>query len=103
MECSQEKMENPIQNIESLELNIESHASKKLTYEDLSLMILMAAKEWMSANEISTKVGRSSKYLKNTILPRMIEEQLLEVLFPSVPKHPKQSYRAKDDITKDKI
>jgi len=33
-------------------------------------------------------------YLKNKIIPRMVEQGLLERKYPDNPKHPHQQYRA---------
>ena len=53
------------------------------------------ATDYLFLEEIATAVERNVRYLNNRIIPRMLEEQRLERLYPNVPNHPKQKYKAK--------
>ena len=70
-------------------------SKKKKASQKLRDAILAACEEYTSVEEIAIKVGKSISHLKNRVLPRMIEDQLLERLYPDALKHPRQKYRAK--------
>ena len=63
------------------------------SYKDICERIIRATVDWSSLNEISNKVGRNPKYLRNKIIPRMISEGKLLLKYPDTPKHPNQKYR----------
>lgn len=68
---------------------------QRMKLEDLADIILEVCNEWSSIEEISRKINRKQQYLKNRIIPRMIELDLLERMFPNIPTHPNQKYRKK--------
>ncbi len=49
--------------------------------------------EFMSLMEIAPKVGRSLRYLKNNVIPEMVNDGLLVRKYPDVPSHPDQKYK----------
>ncbi|MGM9777115.1 MAG: AAA family ATPase, partial [Prevotella sp.] len=67
------------------------------SYKDICKRIVSSTVEWTSLNEISAKVGRNPKYLRNKIIPRMISEGKLLLKYPDTPKHPNQKYRGVDN------
>ena len=83
-----------LQNDDSSFKNDDSGKKKKAS-QKLRDAILAACKEYTSVEDIAIKVGKSISHLKNRVLPRMIEDQLLERLYPDALKHPRQKYRAK--------
>ena len=83
-------------NVASPEDNVASNFKKKrLPYEEITKLICSVATDYLFLEEIATAVGRNVRYLNNRIIPRMIEEQKLERLYPNIPNHPKQKYKAK--------
>lgn len=50
--------------------------------------------DYISIEEIASKVGRSVKYLKNNIIPEMVKKGFLVKLY-SQPNHPQQKYISK--------
>lgn len=68
---------------------------KRLSYEELSKMIQTVAVSYLSLEDIALAIGRDIRYLNNKIIPRMMEEQKLERLYPNIPKHPQQKYKVK--------
>ena len=61
----------------------------------LQKMILSFCRlQFMSIEEIAQGVGKSIKYLKNSIIPRMVAEGQLERKYPNIPSHPDQRYKA---------
>ncbi len=78
----------------SNELSSKLPFKKKATYEDLCKQIQgFCELEYKSAEEISKFLHRSDKYLKNSVLPKMIEEGKLIKLYPNY--HPSQKYISK--------
>ena len=49
--------------------------------------------EFMSLMDIAPKVGRSLRYLKNNVIPEMVNNGLLVRKYPDVPSHPDQKYK----------
>ena len=83
-------------NVASSKANVASNfAKKRLPYEEITKLICSVATDYLFLEEIATVVGRNVRYLNNRIIPRMIEEQKLERLYPDIPNHPKQKYKAK--------
>ena len=84
------------ENVASSEANVVSYFKKKrLHYEEITELICSVATDYLLLEEIATAIGRNVRYLNNRIIPRMIEEQKLERLYPDIPNHPKQKYKAK--------
>jgi hypothetical protein len=74
----------------------EKDESKKyMRYEDLSRLILSVCEDYVALEIIAEAVHREASYLINRVIPRMLEDGLLERLYPSSPKHPLQKYRVR--------
>ena len=58
--------------------------------------IIRTGVEYVSLEDIAVTTGKNRIYLKNKIIPRMVEQGLLERKYPDNPKHPNQQYRAKN-------
>lgn len=70
------------------------NTKQRLTREELQIMILkFCALEFYSATEIASHVGKNVAYLKKSVIPEMIEQNLLIRLFPSTINHPQQKYK----------
>jgi len=82
-------------NVASSDSNIASSTAKKrLPYEELRNIISLNSQDWVSLEELSVLVKRDKIYLRNFIIPRMLADNNLEMLFPGVPKHPCQKYKS---------
>lgn len=66
----------------------------RLSREKLEQQILARCKDYMSLEEIASAINRSVPHLKNRILPKMIQDGLLERQYPDIPNHPMQKFRA---------
>lgn len=79
--------------------NVASNRAEKkrtrLSTNDLYAAILNTCRDFESLESIANKVGKKQQYLKNSIIPTMVANDLLEREYPHIPKHPKQRYRAK--------
>lgn len=66
----------------------------RLTKDELHNLILNYCEfEYRSVDEIAKNIQKDVKYLKNRIIPVMIENNLLVRLFPSTINHPQQKYK----------
>lgn len=74
--------------------NDDSKTQRKVS-DKLIKAVIAACEDFSSVEEIAIRVGRSISHLKNRVLPKMFDENLLERQFPDVLKHPHQKYRAK--------
>ena len=76
--------------------NPTSNRNTKLSHlavNKLQKQILEVCVEYLSVADIATKVNRNMIYLKDDIIPLMIQKGLLEREFPNTPRHRKQRYR----------
>lgn len=81
-------------NIATSGSNIATSVKRKMPYDELKQTICKLCAEWMSLEAISNSVGRNKTYLRSYILPKMLDEKCLEMMFPHVPNHPSQKYKA---------
>ena len=89
-------------NIPSSDANIPSSENSKngsirqrMPFNELKKEICLACFDWVSLDELSLKVKRNKTYLKIYIIPRLLEDKSIEMMFPGVPKHPRQKYKIK--------
>lgn len=61
--------------------------------EEMAIYILEYCDTWHSIDEIAQFTERDKNYIRNKVLPRLVEK--LEKEFPDTPNHPKQRYRTK--------
>ena len=71
-------------------------SKKKMNSEEFKELIKSKAAECISLEELAVSVNRSHKYLRTNIIPRLMEEGVLEMLFPGIPNHPRQKYKSID-------
>ena len=72
-------------------LDIKKRLSKSQLYD----LILECCEDWRTMEEIAFAVNRDQKYVRGKILPIMLKEKMVEMLFPGVPNHPRQKYKRK--------
>lgn len=68
---------------------------KRMKPEELEMLIKKKCEDWISLDELSTEINRSPKYLRSVVIPRLIDNDTLEMMFPTIPNHPKQKYKLK--------
>lgn len=89
-------------NIASSASNITSSDSKvassdiklRMTYTKLKEEICTFCSDWVSIDELADGIHRKRTYLRNKIIPKMLADNSLEMLFPGVPKHPRLKYKS---------
>lgn len=93
---------NIISNIASSNSKVASSSSKvassdiklRMTYTKLKEEICTFCSDWVSIDELADGIHRKRTYLRNKIIPKMLADNSLEMLFPGVPKHPRQKYKS---------
>lgn len=75
---------------------ITSFTKRRMNREELFWTITQTCSDWKSLDEIAKAVNRDYNYLRNKILPKMLTEGMLEMMFPGIPNHPNQKYKKKE-------
>ena len=92
------KVANLSSNIPSPNISISNMESlrkkKKFSFEELKKLICLVCSDWQSLDELALQVNRNKTYLKIYVIPRMLADKSLEMMFPGVPKHPRQKYKS---------
>ena len=83
-------------NMTTLDGNMTTLSRKRLTKGQMDELIKLICVDWMSLEDIAKKIGRDYNYLRKFIIPRMLQEKIIEMLYPGTPNHPKQQYKVKD-------
>ena len=73
---------------------VASKIAVRLSKDALYKRIIEVCSVYTSLENIATNVNKNPSYLKNKIIPRMVEQGLLAREFPENPKHPHQRYLA---------
>ena len=66
-----------------------------MSRKELFALIRDICQDWISLEDIVSKSERSYPYLRNRIIPVMLEKGELEMLYPGTPNHPRQKYKVK--------
>ena len=81
---------NPISN------PISKTKKKRMSKEEIQAEIMEVCTDWVSLDYIATTIERSTAYLLSDIIPLMLEEGLIERMFPESPRNPFQKYKKKE-------
>lgn len=74
----------------------EKTVRKRLKPEEMKKLVIAKCEDWMSLEELARIINRNSTYLRNKIIPEMLENKTLEMMFPGTPNHPSQKYKRKE-------
>lgn len=80
----------------SLTANSASSAKKRLSREELKTLIISICSDWVSIEDIVKKSGKSTSYIRNVVIPLLLAEKSIVMLFPGTPRNPNQKYRIKE-------
>lgn len=97
---SEEKVGSSKEKVGSPEEKVGS--SKRLKFEELQSIIISIAEDYITLDEIAKRTNRTFDYIANKIIPRMLKNRTIEYLYPGVPNHPKQKYKATNKKTNNK-
>ena len=83
-------------NVESnLESNLERKLKKRMSKAELHETIVSVCHDWVLLEAIAAATERNPYYLLNEVIPAMLEEGLIERMYPDSPRHPYQKYKKK--------
>lgn len=75
---------------------VASSKKSRMSYNDLKCLIGSICTDWVELTVISEKSGRDYAYLRNKIIPRMLKDKDIVMMYPGTPNHPKQQYKIKE-------
>lgn len=87
-----------MEKVGSLANNVGGSRRGWMTREQLERQILECCREYCSIEEIALSVNRSADYLKNKILPKMVQSGMLIRQYPDNPTHPLQKFKAENPV-----
>lgn len=90
---SEEEVDTSERKVDTSEGKVD-YINTHLKRDELERLITENAKEYISVEEIASRTGKKSSYLKNKIIPEMIRKNKLKRLYAQTPNHPEQKYKA---------
>lgn len=76
--------------------NSASPKKKRMSKEELKSLIISICADWVSIEEIVERTGKSSSYIRNSLIPLLLAEKSIVMMYPGAPRNPKQKYRVKE-------
>ena len=96
MATSEANMATSESNMATSEANMATSIKKKMSREELQVLILSHCEDWISLDLLSSRIKRNPKYLRNVVIPVLIASKKLQMLYPGTPNHPNQKYKISD-------
>lgn len=72
-----------------------SKPKKRMSREEIREAIISVSADWVSLEYIATSIGRNTDYLLAHVIPSMLEEGIIERMYPDSPRNPYQKYKRK--------
>ncbi|MED9907418.1 MAG: hypothetical protein UFP31_10100 [Prevotella sp.] len=72
------------------------YRKKRLSREELKKLIISICADWVSIEEIVERSGKSTSYIRNAVIPLLIAEKAIVMMYPGTPRNPNQKYRVKE-------
>lgn len=66
-----------------------------MSREEIREAIIRVSADWVSLDYIASKIDRTTSYLLSDIIPNMLEDGVLERMYPDSPRNPYQKYKRK--------
>ena len=73
-----------------------SCSKKRLSKDELKSIVMSICKDWVSIEDIVKKSGKSTSYIRNTVIPLLLAEKAIVMLYPGTPRNPNQKYRVNE-------
>lgn len=80
----------------TVQANSASSPKKRLSKAELKELIISICAEWVSIEDIVERSGKSSSYLRNQVIPLLVAEKAIVMMYPGTPRNPNQKYRVKE-------
>lgn len=81
-------------NVATSTQKVATSEKKRLSRQQMDELIRAACADWATLEDITAQIGRDYNYLRNRIIPRMLRERQIEMLYPGTPNHPRQKYKS---------
>lgn len=83
-------------NLEGLSADVLKLLSKKRhSRSEMTSLVRELCTHWRTPQELSQSIHKDLKYLKDKVIPMLLENGVLEREYPGIPNHPNQRYRNK--------
>ena len=83
-------------NLEGLSADVLKLLSKeKHSRSEMTSLVRELCTHWRTPQELSQSIHKDLKYLKDKVIPMLLENGVLEREYPGIPNHPNQRYRNK--------
>lgn len=83
-------------NSASSDANSASPKKKRMPKEELKSLIISICADWVSIEEIVERTGKSYSYIRNSLMPILLAEKSIVMMYPGAPRNPNQKYRVKE-------
>lgn len=87
---------NSASNSASSDANSASPKKKRMPKEELKSLIISICADWVSIEEIVERTGKSYSYIRNSLMPILLAEKSIVMMYPGAPRNPNQKYRVKE-------
>ena len=87
---------NSASNSASSKVNSASPKKKRMSKEELKALIISICADWVSIEDIVERTGKSSSYIRNSLMPLLLAEKSIVMMYPGAPRNPNQKYRVKE-------
>ena len=74
---------------------VSKDGKKRMSKEEIRKEIIALCEDWVSLEYIAKRIRRNSTYLLNHVIPSMLEDGLIERMYPESPRNPYQKYKKK--------
>ncbi len=64
-----------------------------MSREEIREAIISVSADWVSLDYIASKIDRTTAYLLSDIIPSMLEDGIIERMYPDSPRNPYQKYK----------
>ena len=69
---------------------------KRLSADEMRAAVVEIAREWVTLDEIAYRLGRNKAYVRSFVIPNLLTDKTIEMLYPDTPNHPSQKYKKKE-------
>lgn len=76
--------------------NSASLRRKRLSKDELRTLVLSICADWVSIEDIVAKSGKSLSYIRNSVMPLLLAEKSIVMMYLGTPHNPNQKYKVKE-------
>lgn len=76
--------------------NSASLRRKRLSKDELRTLVLSICADWVSIEDIVAKSGKSLSYIRNSVMPLLLAEKSIVMMYLGTPHNQNQKYKVKE-------